>query len=86
MSDVINNTMSGKSDRIIRYARYPLDPPLVLGVDPTFNLGKFNLTVTTYSNLKVVDRVTRGHPTMMGPLLLSQKKTFDSYNHFSPRL
>jgi len=50
----------------------------ILGVDPTFNLGKFNLTVTTYSNLKVVDRVTRAHPTMIGPLILSQKKTFDS--------
>ena len=54
----------------------------IFGVDPTFNLGKFNLTVTTYSNLKVVDRATRAHPTMIGPLLLSQKKTFDSYNHF----
>ena len=58
----------------------------VLGVDPTFNPGKFNLTVTTYSNLKVVDRVTRGHPTTMGPLLLSQKKTFDSYNHFFTKI
>ena len=33
MSDVINNTISGKSDRIIRYARYPLDPPLVLSIE-----------------------------------------------------
>ena len=31
MSDVINNTISGKSDRIIRYARYPVDPPLPAG-------------------------------------------------------
>ena len=58
----------------------------VLGVDPTFNLGKFNLTVTTYSNLKAVDRVTRAHPTMIGPLLLSQKKTFDPYNHFFTKI
>ena len=29
MSHVVNNTISGKSDRIIRYARYPLDPPLL---------------------------------------------------------
>ena len=58
----------------------------VFGVDPTFNLGKFNVTVTTHSNLKVVDRVTRAHPTMIGPLLLNQKKTFDSYNHFFTKI
>lgn len=58
----------------------------IFGVDPTFNLGKFNVTVTTYSNLKVVDRVTRAHPTMIGPLLLSQKKTFESYNHFFTKI
>ena len=28
----------------------------VLGVDPTFNLGKFHQTVTTYSSLMLVDR------------------------------
>ncbi len=46
----------------------------VFGADPTFNLGKFNATVTSYSNVKVIDRVTGGHPTMIGPILLSQTK------------
>ena len=30
ISDVVNNTISGKSDRIMRYARYPLDPALMI--------------------------------------------------------
>ena len=51
----------------------------VLGVDPTFNLGLFNVTVTTFRNKKVVDKVSGHHPIMIGPLLLSQTKTFDAY-------
>ena len=54
----------------------------VLGVDPTFNLGRFNVTVTTFRNLKVTDKVAGHHPIMIGPLLLSQTKTFDAYNYF----
>ncbi len=54
----------------------------VVGADPTFNLGRFNVTVTSYQNLKVVDRVNGNHPTMIGPLLISQTKSFDAYNYF----
>ena len=54
----------------------------VLGVDPTFNLGRFNVTVTTFRNLKVVDKIAGHHPIMIGPLLLSQSKAFDAYNYF----
>ena len=32
----------------------------VFGADPMFNLGRFNVTVTLYRNLKVVDAV-KGH-------------------------
>ena len=31
----------------------------VLGVDPTFNLGRFNVTVTTFRKLKVTDNQPR---------------------------
>jgi hypothetical protein len=58
----------------------------VFGADPTFNLGRFNVTVTSYRNLKVVDRVHGHHPAMIGPLLLSQTKTFDAYNHFFSKI
>lgn len=53
----------------------------VVGADPTFNLGRFNVTVSSYQNLKVVDRVNGNHPMMMGPLI-SQTKSFDAYNYF----
>ena len=52
------------------------------GADPTFNLGKFNVTVTTYTNLLVVDRKTRKHPVMIGPLFMHQAKKYDAYNYF----
>ena len=39
----------------------------VLGGDPTFNLGRFNVTVTTYQNLKVVDRKNGNHSIMIAP-------------------
>jgi len=50
--------------------------------DPTFNLGSFNLTVTTYRHLKVVTRRDGHHPIMIGPLLISQLKTEETYNYF----
>ena len=58
----------------------------ILGADPTFNLGRFNVTVTSYRNLKVVDRISGHHPTMIGPMLISQTKIFDAYNHFFSKL
>ena len=40
------------------------------------------MTVTTYTNLLVVDRKTRKHPVMIGPLFIHQTKMFDAYNYF----
>ena len=54
--------------------------------DPTFNLGRFNMTVTSYRNLKVVDAVKGHHPAMIGPMLISQTKSFDAYNHFFSKI
>ena len=47
----------------------------ILGEDTTFNFGKFNVTVTAYTNLLVVDRKTHKHPVMIGPLFMHQTKT-----------
>ena len=70
--------------QLLNLAIFCSDPKCftVLGVDPTFNLGRFNVTVTTFKNLKVVDRVTGQYPIMIGPLFLSQTKSFDAYNCF----
>ena len=58
----------------------------VFTADPTFNLGEFNVTVTTYRHLKVVDRRHEHHPIMIGPLLISQSKRYDTYNYFFGKL
>ena len=51
----------------------------VLGVDPSFNIGKFCYTLTTYRNLMVVDKVTGKHPVMIGPILFHMRKLESSY-------
>lgn len=57
----------------------------VLGIDPTFNLGQFNLTVTTYKQLQLV-KSNGDHPTYVGPLFLHYRKTFSCYNSFASGL
>ena len=57
----------------------------VFGIDPTFNLGQFNLTVTTYKQLQLV-KSTGEHPTFVGPLFLHYRKNFSCYNSFSSGL
>ena len=51
----------------------------VVGVDPTFNLGEFSVTVTAYRHLQFIHRQTNKHPILLGPMLLHQNKTFESY-------
>ena len=57
----------------------------ILGIDPTFNLVHFNLTVTTYKQLQLV-KSNREHPTFVGPLFLHFHKMFYCYNTFSSGL
>lgn len=61
------------------------DHHCVLGIDPTFNLGPFNLTVTTYQQLQLV-KSNGDHPTYVGPLFLHYRKTFSCYNSFAAGL
>ena len=51
----------------------------ILGIDPTFNLGEFSVTVTTYRHLQLIERRTRKPPVLLGPMLIHQKKTRESY-------
>ena len=45
----------------------------VLSIDPTFNLGHFDVTVTTYRHLLLIN--SRGkHPVMMGPIFIHLRK------------
>ena len=56
----------------------------VLSVDPTFNLGSFHVTITTYQHpmLEYRHQKRENHPVMFGPLFIHQRKTFATYNFF----
>ena len=60
----------------------------ILSVDPTFNLGSFHVTVTTYRHpmLQYCHSRKQEHPVMMGALFIHQCKTFASYIFFFSQL
>ena len=51
----------------------------VLGIDPTFNLGKFYVTVITFTYTHVVNKSTRISPTFIGPMFVHTEKSYESY-------
>ena len=42
----------------------------ILGIDPTFNLGDFYVTITTYEHKMLVSKRTKKHPVFIGPCLI----------------
>ena len=69
-----------------RFCLNPLNHT-VLSVDPTFNLGSFHVTVTTYKHPMLEYRhKSRSHPVMLGPLFIHQRKTFATYHFFFSQL
>ena len=58
----------------------------ILTVDPTFNLGDFDVTVTTYRHLLLKCRRTQHHPAFIGPVMVHFKKSFSTYHFFSSTL
>ena len=57
-----------------------------LSIDPTFDLGDFNVTVTSYRNLLLQNRKTRKNPVMLGPMLIHRRKLFSSYHFLASQL
>eukprot|EP00794_Sanderia_malayensis_P020728 gene20728-biopygen17111 len=51
----------------------------IVGIDPTYNMGKFYVTVTTYHHLMLHIKGTTTHPVFLGPCLLHTGKTFGTY-------
>lgn len=51
----------------------------ILGVDQTFNLGDFAVTVTTYRHLMLESRGETHHPVMVGPMFAHQRKEKRTY-------
>ena len=58
----------------------------ILGIDPTFNLGEFALTVNTYRHLMLKSRRTGQAAIMIGPMFAHQKKELNSYHAFASSL
>ena len=54
----------------------------VLTIDPTFNLGAFDVTPMIYRHLLVECRRTGRPPVMIGPILIHYRKTFSTYLFF----
>ena len=58
-----------------------------LGIDPTFNLGSFDVTVTTYRHLLLTKHGhVSTHPVLFGPLFIHVKKDFEAYHFFASSL
>jgi hypothetical protein len=53
-----------------------------LTVDPTFDIGAYNVTPISYQHLLLNNRGEDQHPTLIGPVLIHERKTTESYSTF----
>ena len=51
----------------------------ILTVDPTFSLGDFDVSPTTYRHLMLHTKRTKQPPVLLGPTMIHYKKTFTTY-------
>lgn len=58
----------------------------ILTIDPTFSLGAFDVTITTYRHLLLQSRRTSNHPAFIGPVMVHFRKTFATYLFFGSTL
>jgi len=72
-------------DDMVRFLTNPIEFG-IMGVDPTFNFGDFNVTPIVYRNLLLEHRTKHHCPLMLGPILVHQQKKFSSYNFFASGL
>ena len=54
----------------------------VLGIDPTFNMGKFYVSMTTFTYTHVIRKATNISPTMFGPIFVHTEKSYESCYYF----
>ena len=74
-----------QSDCMVRFCTNGLNFS-VFSIDPTFDLGTFSVTTTTYEHLNLINRRSGVNPVMIGPLLIHQKKEKATYNIFTDYL
>ena len=66
---------------LVRFCTNP-GAACVMGIDPTFNLGKFYVTVTTFTYSHVINKTTSISPTFFGPMFVHTEKNYDAYYSF----
>lgn len=77
-------------DNLVRFCCLSSVQPSILTFDPTFSLGEFDVTVSTYKHPLIVFRNpsehTARHPSLIGPVLIHQKKQFVNYHYLTSNL
>ena len=58
------------------------NPFCVMTVDPTFNLGEFDVTVVTYRQMLLESSRYSKHPVFVGPIMIHYRKTHQTYLNF----
>ena len=66
---------------VVRFCTNP-GASSVFGIDPTFNLGKFYVTLTTYTYTQVVNKTTNVSPTFFGPIFVHTEKIMNRTTTF----
>lgn len=66
---------------VVRFCTNP-GSACILGIDPTFNMGKFYVTMTTFTYIHVIRKGMDISPTLFGPLFVHTEKNYESYYYF----
>ena len=72
-------------DDLVRFCTEP-SGFCVLTVDPTFNLGDFDVTPTAYRNLLLKTVRYKNNPVFIGPTMVHYCKTFGTFLFFASLL
>ena len=78
----------GTSSMCADLARYTTSKLLSypFSVDPTFQMGKFEVTPVVYKNLMLKSRRTQENPIYLGPAMIHHKKTYGAYRSLAGTL
>lgn len=71
-----------KEQQLLDMKLFCCNPDSILGTDPTFDLGEFYLTCTTYKHTMFVIRDTGKHPLLRGPFMMHLKRETTDYEYF----
>ena len=70
---------------LVRFATNPIKFSVV-GMDPTFRLGRFFVTPLVYQNLTLIKRRDGKHPYFFGPAFVHQTRLTEDYRYFISQL